>query len=105
MGACLGALIADAAMAASPVQVQLPNPVTYPWYTIPDNIRGSHLMSANERSVHIYRLQAMKTFDECKTYMHKHYVELEKRALDRRVPLPPIQMDPCEMMRMTGYFK
>ena len=105
--ACLGVFCAGSASGAGigqRVASSLPNPVTY-WYTIPDNIRGAHLMTANERSVHVYRLQAMKTFDECKTYMQKHYMELENRAMERRVMLPPIQMDPCEMMRMTGCFK
>jgi hypothetical protein len=77
----------------------------YPWYTIPDNIRGAHLMTQEERSQHVYRLQNMKTFDECKTYMQKHYMELEHRAKDRSAPLPPIQVDPCEMMRMMGRFR
>lgn len=77
----------------------------YPWYTIPDNIRGAYLMTEEERSAHIYRLQTMKTFDECKTYMQKHYIELEQRARSRNVPLPAIRMDPCEMMRMTGHFR
>jgi hypothetical protein len=77
----------------------------YPWYTIPDNIRGAHLMTQEERSNHIYRLQNMKTFDECKRYMQQHYIELERRAMSQRIMLPPIQVDPCEMMRMTGYFR
>lgn len=77
----------------------------YPWYTIPDNIRGAHLMTQEERSVHVYRLQNMKTFDECKTYMQKHYIELEQRAMNQRVMLPPIQVDPCEMMRLMGRFR
>ena len=77
----------------------------YPWYTIPDNIRGAHLMTQEERSIHIYRLQNMKTFSECKTYMQKHYIELERRAIAQQVILPPIQVDPCEMMHLMGYFR
>jgi len=83
----------------------VPMPYYYPWYTIPDNIRGAHLMTQEERSNHIYRLQNMKTFDECKNYMQKHYIELERRAMAQRVMLPPIQVDPCEMMRLMGHFR
>jgi hypothetical protein len=92
----LAALVAGAASAADPF---------YPWYTIPDNIRGAHLMTQEERSSHVYRLQNMKTFDECKNYMQKHYIELEQRAKDKNAPLPPIQVDPCEMMRLMGRFR
>ena len=74
----------------------------FPWYASGENIRGAQLMSPDERKAHVARLQAMQTFGECKDYMQVHYLELDRRALERRVSLPPVQGDPCEVMRTMG---
>lgn len=77
----------------------------FPWYGSGDNFRGAQLMSPEERKVHVARLQTMRSFDECRTYMLAHYLELDKRAKDKSVALPPVQGDPCEVMRTMGRFR
>lgn len=76
----------------------------FPWYAGGDNLRGAELMSVEERRAHVARLQSMRNFDECRGYMQGHYLELERRALEKRVSLPPVKGDPCEAMRTMGRF-
>lgn len=77
----------------------------FPWYVQGDNFRGAQLMSPEKRKVHVARLQSMKSFDECKGYMNAHYLDLDKRAKDKGTSLPPIQGDPCEVMKTMGRFR
>jgi hypothetical protein len=76
-----------------------------PWYASGDNFRGAQLMTAEERKAHVARLQGMPNFDECRTYMQTHYLDLDKRAKEKNVALPPVQGDPCEVMQRMGRFK
>lgn len=76
----------------------------FPWYAGGDNIRGAQLMTPEERQAHVARLQGMRSFDECRSYMQIHYLDLDKRAKDKNVALPPVQGDPCEVMRRMGRF-
>jgi hypothetical protein len=77
----------------------------FPWYAQGDNFRGAQLMSPDERKAHVNRLQNMKSFDECKGYMNAHYLDLDKRAKEKGTTLPPIQGDPCEVMKTMGRFR
>lgn len=74
----------------------------FPWYASGDNFRGAQLMTSEERKSHVARLQSMESFGECKDYMQAHYLEMDKRAFERHVTLPPVQGDPCEVMRTMG---
>ena len=44
----------------------------------------------------------MKSLDECKGYMQAHYLEIDKRAKERNVVLPPVAGDPCVVMKTMG---
>lgn len=77
----------------------------FPWYGSGDNFRGAQLMTPEERKVHVTRLQGMHNFDECRTYMQAHYLELDRRALEKGTQLPPVEGDPCEVMRVMGRFR
>lgn len=77
----------------------------FPWYSGGDNIRGAQLMSADERRAYVARLQNMHNFDECRAFMQGHYLELDRRAKEKNVVLPPVQGDPCEVMRAMGRFR
>jgi hypothetical protein len=77
----------------------------FPWYASGDNFRGAKLMTPEERKQHVSRLQNMRSFSECKDYMQAHYIELDKRAKAASVILPPVQSDPCEVMRTMGRFR
>lgn len=79
--------------------------MAFPWYASGDNFRGAQLMTPDERKAHVARLQDMRNFDECRTYMQGHYLELDKRAKEKHVVLPPVQGDPCEVMRTMGRFR
>lgn len=79
--------------------------LAFPWYVQGDNFRGANLMTPDERKSHVARLQNMKSFDECKGYMNAHYLELDKRAKEKGASLPPIQGDPCEVMKTMGRFR
>jgi hypothetical protein len=77
----------------------------FPWYASGDNFRGAQLMTPEERKAHVARLQGMRSFDECRAYMSAHYLELDKRAKEKSTVLPPVQGDPCEVMRNMGRFR
>ena len=79
--------------------------LAFPWYATGENLRGAQFMSPEERKAYVERLQDMKSFDECRTYMQAHYLELDKRAQDKHATLPPVQGDPCEVMRTMGRFR
>lgn len=79
--------------------------LAFPWYASGDNFRGAQLMTPAERKAHVARLQGMQSFDECRTYMQAHYLELDRRAKEKQVTLPPVQGDPCEVMRIMGRFR
>lgn len=74
----------------------------FPWYAQGDNFRGAQLLTPDERKAHVTRLQSMKTFDECKEYMQAHYLEIDKRAKAGNSVLPPVQGDPCGVMKTMG---
>jgi len=76
----------------------------FPWYASGEGFRGAELMSPDERKNHAARLQAMRNFDECRSYMQVHYLELDKRAREKNASLPPVKADPCEVMRTMGRF-
>lgn len=76
--------------------------LAFPWYAQGDNIRGAQLMTPEERKSYVTRLQSMKSFDECKSYMQAHYLEIDKRAKERKTVLPPVLGDPCEVMKTMG---
>jgi len=73
-----------------------------PWYAQGDNFRGAQLLTPDERKQHVARLQAFKSFAECKDYMQGHYLELDRRARERGASLPPVRGDPCEVMQTMG---
>lgn len=79
--------------------------LAFPWYASGDNIRGAQLMTPEERKEYASRLPNMKSMDECRTYMNAHNLELDKRAKDRGVILPPISGDPCVVMKTMGRIK
>ena len=76
----------------------------FPGYSTGDNIRGAQLMTPEERREYTAKLPNMKSMDECRAYMNAHYLELDKRAKERGVILPPISGDPCELMKTMGRF-
>lgn len=77
----------------------------FPWYAGGDNFRGAQLLTPDERKAHVSRLQGFQHFDECRGYMQAHYLDLDRRAKERHVVLPPVQGDPCEVMRTMGRFR
>ena len=73
----------------------------FPSY-INGGFRGANLMTTDEIKAHVSKLLAMKTFDECESYMDAHEAELQKRALQQHVSLPEKSGDPCKVMRFFG---
>ncbi len=74
----------------------------FPWYSGGDNVRGAELMTPDERKAYVARLQSMKSLDECHAYMQAHHLEIDKRAKERKVELPPVAGDPCAVMKTMG---
>jgi hypothetical protein len=79
--------------------------LAFPWYSSGDNVRGAQLMTAQERKGYATSLPNMKSMDECRSYMNAHNLELDKRAKERGVTLPPISGDPCAVMQTLGRIK
>jgi len=74
----------------------------FPWYASGDKIRGAQLMTAQERQAHASRLQSMKTLPECQAYWEAHNKEIDARAAQRQVELPPAKGNPCQVMLQMG---
>jgi hypothetical protein len=77
----------------------------FPWYSSGDHIRGADLMTPEERKAYASKLPNMKSMDECRTFMNAHNLELDVRAKERGVTLPPISGDPCVVMKTMGRIK
>lgn len=79
--------------------------LAFPWYSSGDNIRGASLMTPEERKAYASKLPNMKSMDECRAFMNAHNLELDKRAKERNVTLPPLSGDPCVVMKTFGRIK
>lgn len=74
----------------------------FPWYASGNNIRGAQLMSEQERHDYVARLQAMKSLSECQAYWDAHNKDIDARAAQQHVALPPVQGSPCQVMVQMG---
>ena len=77
----------------------------FPWYASGNNIRGAQLLTEQERHAHVAQLQNMKTLPECQAYWEGHNKEVDKRAAQQHVTLPPAQGNPCQVMMQMGRIK
>lgn len=79
----------------------------FPSYASGDGFRGAELMTPDERKAHVAKMQSFHTFDECQAYTAAHEAEIQKRAAEQHVVLPPKNTgmfggDPCKVMRFMG---
>jgi hypothetical protein len=77
----------------------------FPWYASGNNIRGAQLMTEQERQAYVAKLQTMKTLPECQAYWDGHNKEIDARAAQQHVSLPPPQGNPCQVMLQMGRIK
>jgi hypothetical protein len=74
----------------------------FPWYASGNNIRGAQLMTEQERHDYVAHLQTVKTLPECQAYWEGHNKDIDARAAQQHVALPPVQGNPCEVMVRMG---
>jgi hypothetical protein len=77
-----------------------------PWAANQGNTWGWQLMTPEERIEHQNKMRSFKTYDECKSYQEEHHKQMEARAKEKGVTLPP--MGPrygCDNMKARGYIK
>lgn len=74
----------------------------FPWYASGNNIRGAQLLTEQERQAYVAKLQTMKTLPECQAYWDGHNKDVDARAAQQHVSLPPVQGNPCEVMVRMG---
>lgn len=79
--------------------------LAFPWYAGGDNIRGAKYLQPEERKAHVARMQSFHTFAECRAYMDEHNRMVDERAQAQGEKLPPMQGDPCAVMRGMGRIK
>ncbi|MBI5329279.1 MAG: hypothetical protein HZB71_01555 [Betaproteobacteria bacterium] len=77
----------------------------FPWLASGDNIRGADLMTQPERQAYVAKLQSMQSMEQCQGFMQAHYLDLERRAKEKNVTLPPVKGDPCKVMQTMGRIK
>jgi hypothetical protein len=77
----------------------------FPWYASGNNIRGAQLMTEQERQTYVTKLQGMKTLTECQAYWEGHNKDIDARAAQQHVSLPPVQGNPCQVMSKMGRIK
>ena len=75
------------------------------WSFNKDNTRGWSMMSREERAEHRSRMTAMKSYEECMSYLEEHRKVMEARAKERGRPGPgaPAQ-NMCDRMKQAGRF-
>jgi hypothetical protein len=77
-----------------------------PWAANQGNTWGWQLMTPEERIEHQNKMRSFKTYEECKAYQEEHHKQMEARAKEKGVTLPP--MGPrygCDNMKARGYIK
>lgn len=70
-----------------------------------DNAPGWVLMTPAERIAHRDRMLALKTLDECRTYMAQHHEQMLARATEKGVTLRGPRFNACEQMQVRGFLK
>lgn len=81
------------------------NALAFPWLVDGENIRGAKFMTPEERKAHVARMFTFKTYEECRAYMDDHNHMVDERAAKQGAMLPPMQGDPCTVMRAMGRVK
>lgn len=76
------------------------------WAADQNNTVGWQLMTPAERTEHQVKMRSFKSYDECKTYQQEHHAQMEPRAKEKGVTLPPVGSGyGCDNMKMRGFFK
>jgi hypothetical protein len=77
-----------------------------PWAADQGNTWGWQLMTPQERTEHQTKMRSFKTYDECKTYQTEHHKQMEARAKEKGVTLPPMGSGyGCDNMKARGFIK
>lgn len=78
-----------------------------PWAMNQGNTWSYSLMTPQERTEHQTKMRSFKTYDECKAYQAEHHQQMEARAKDKGVAMPPMGKGTygCDNMKAQGYFK
>jgi hypothetical protein len=78
-----------------------------PWTMNRSNTWSYSLMTPQERTEHQNKMRSFKTYDECMAYQDEHHRQMEARAKDKGVTLPPAGKGTygCDNMKAQGYFK
>lgn len=77
-----------------------------PWAAEHGNTWGWQLMTPEEREEHQAKMRNFKTYEECKAYQAEHHKQMEARAGEKRVALPPMGSGyGCDNMKARGFFK
>jgi hypothetical protein len=75
------------------------------WHMTQGNTPGYALMTPEERSAHQAKMQSLRAYDECKTYVAEHHRLMEARAKEKGSKLMVMRADPCADMRAAGRLK
>jgi len=77
-----------------------------PWAASQANTWGWQLMTPAERTEHQTKMRSFKTYDECKAYQEEHHKQMEERAKEKGVTLPPMgSRYGCDNMKARGFLK
>jgi hypothetical protein len=64
-----------------------------------DSTAGWSLMSWKERNEHRKKMRAMKSYEECKSYLDLHHERMRERARARGVPMSEPKHDSCAALK------
>ena len=77
-----------------------------PWAAEQGNTAGWQLMTSAERTEHQTKMRSFKTYEECKSYQQEHHAQMEVRAKEKGMTLPPMGSGyGCDNMKMRGFLK
>lgn len=75
------------------------------WTSNQCNTYGWQLMTPDERKDHQATLVRFTEYNACKEYVDAHHKKMEERAREKRVDLPVIQDNPCDVLKGRGILK
>ncbi|APW48124.1 hypothetical protein RA876_01300 [Rhodoferax antarcticus] len=70
-----------------------------------NNTVGWTLMTVQERNDFQQKIHASKTFDECKVIQTEHHAQMEVRAKEKGLELPPATVNACDRMKARGFIQ
>lgn len=75
------------------------------WEANQNTTYGWQLMTPEERTAHQTKMRSFTDYAACTEYLAEHRRTMEERAAEKKLTLPPVKRNPCDVMKARGILK